>query len=970
MAFSPDGRLLAAGLENGMIRLWDVASRQEAAKLEGHDGWVLGLTFSPDGSQLLSGDSRGGLFLWDVAAWKLRKRLDARCDIIIGAAWSPKGHRIAAATRNAISLFETASGDLTALLEGHTGPVLSVAFDSGGLLVASGSADKTVRVWDCKARRELRRFEGHAQGVSSVALGPDGKLLASGSWDQTVRLWDLEANLEVAKLAEHTERVLCLGFSPDGNWLGSGSSDGMVRMWRASSAAKLEGHASRVNSVAVSPDGAILASSSDDRTVRLWALSNGAQLAVLEGHKDSVKSVAFSPKGELVASGSHDRTLRLWDVSARIEVRRLEGHDGKVHSVAFSPDGERVASASEDKTVRLWSTRTGRELARLEGHLASVGSVAFDPKGRFLASGSYDGTIRLWDAKIGKQVWCLERPIDEPSFAHTVVFHPDGNLLASTDSWIRKIHLWDVASGHSEGGIYWWKRGQHYTFAFSPDASLVATGTSDRTVQVWDMAANRECAVFLGHTDSVRCVPLPLMEVELPASNKGFLIANVLNVRYINVMNVNKINEALLAGRRDLENRLPHLDDLKSSPFVFNIDFGLATLPAEPGIILIRGARQYGKSTWLEKQILETVRLFGPGSAFYLNGDEITDQVELVHAIRDLLPLFRREASVHRLFIDEITAIKDWQKGLKILLDAGELRKLLIVTTGSKASDLRSGGERLPGRKGKLDRTFYVFTPVSFKEFRRISEGKLGERTLPAYILSGGSPPACAQLAMQGRIPEYILETVRDWIYGEIAFSGRSRQSLLAVFANLIKYGTTPIGQAKLAREAGLANNTVAAGYIELLSDLLSVGSAMAWDESHKVCLARRPCKYPFINLLVAVAWHPDKLHSINQFENSSPAIKACFHEWIVAQEIWRRRAKKGEDTPDILAYWQSKQHEIDYVLNPEEFLEVKLGKVTPFEYTWFPRVFPKGRLTIINKERFQTDQIIGITLEDFLLNE
>ena len=100
---------------------------------------------------------------------------------------------------------------------------------------------------------------------------------------------------------------------------------------------------------------------------------------------------------------------------------------------------------------------------------------------------------------------------------------------------------------------------------------------------------------------------------------------------------------------------------------------------------------------------------------------------------------------------------------------------------------------------------------------------------------------ACGQLAAQGRLPEYVSESVRDWIYGECAFSGRSRASLLAVMEYLLSQGGAPVGQAKLARETGLANNTVAVGYIELLSDLFCVASAYAWDPSRRIRLGRRP---------------------------------------------------------------------------------------------------------------------------------
>ena len=138
------------------------------------------------------------------------------------------------------------------------------------------------------------------------------------------------------------------------------------------------------------------------------------------------------------------------------------------------------------------------------------------------------------------------------------------------------------------------------------------------------------------------------------------------------------------------------------------------------------------------------------------------------------------------------------------MVDNGRLRNILIVTTGSKATDLHRGSERLPGRKGKLDRSSYLFTPLPYREFKRVCGEQLGEKTLLSYLLSGGSPVTCSELAEHGRIPEYVIELVRDWVDGEIARSGRSRSSLWNVMHGIQNLGSS-IGQSKLAREAGLA---------------------------------------------------------------------------------------------------------------------------------------------------------------------
>lgn len=435
-------------------------------------------------------------------------------------------------------------------------------------------------------------------------------------------------------------------------------------------------------------------------------------------------------------------------------------------------------------------------------------------------------------------------------------------------------------------------------------------------------------------------------------------------------MDARHTNAALSVGRVGERGLFPRLEALKHAAFRFKTSFGLDELPREPGMILVRGARQYGKSTWLEEQLRKTVTDFGPGTAFYLNGDELRGSRDLVEAIRTLLPLFSARAAVRRLFIDEITAIDDWETGLKRLFDSGDLRHVLVITTGSKAADLRHGSERLPGRKGRLDRTAYLFAPVSYGEFHRVCGKALGSDTLPAYLLAGGSPLACAELASTRRLPEYVIEITRDWIYGECAASGRSRASLLGVVECLHRFGGTPVGQAKLAREAGLANNTVAAGYIELLMDLLCVAAAHPWDQGKNRVNRRRPCKYHFTNTLVAVAWHPARIRSLDDYRALPSDDRAKFAEWLVAQELWRRAAVRGEESPEQMAFWQAAGHEIDFIASPRAAVEVKTGGTNPLDFAWFPRSFARSNLTVIGQDRWAAGRLRGVTLEEFLLSD
>jgi predicted AAA+ superfamily ATPase len=183
----------------------------------------------------------------------------------------------------------------------------------------------------------------------------------------------------------------------------------------------------------------------------------------------------------------------------------------------------------------------------------------------------------------------------------------------------------------------------------------------------------------------------------------------------------------------------------------------------------------------------------------------------------------------------------------------------------------------------------------------------------------------------------------------------------------LHRHAGTALGQTKLAREAGLANNTVAAGWIEMLSDLLCVGTSAAWDASKRVDVPRRPAKYHFTNLLAATVWSPDAPRTPDDFERLSPARQAAWYEWAVAQELFRRAAIRGQADPERVPHWQGGDHEIDFVVAPDVFIEVKRGRATALDFTWFPKAFPRGHLTVVCATPFEADRVRGVTLDGFL---
>ena len=250
----------------------------------------------------------------------------------------------------------------------------SIAFDPGGSLLASGSVDNTIQLWDPAASTLLATLEGHTESVLDVVFSPDGSLLASGGGDGTVRLWDPATETLLATREGHTREVLNITFSPDGQLLASGSGDGLILLWNLTTekpVAKLEAHMDDVLDIAFSPDGTLLASASADGLAGLWNLT-AETLDTTLGHESPVLSVAFSPDGDLLATGSEDGVARLWDPHVPEHIATL-GHESPVTSVGF--DGNTLVSRSEDGAIRRWDITTSTAGSQQLESVCQVGDI-------------------------------------------------------------------------------------------------------------------------------------------------------------------------------------------------------------------------------------------------------------------------------------------------------------------------------------------------------------------------------------------------------------------------------------------------------------------------------------------------------------------------------------------------------------------------------------------------------------------
>ena len=282
----------------------------------------------------------------------------------------------------------------------HRSSINAIAFSADGQ-IASGSADITVKLWHLDGNL-LCTFSGHSGLIDAVAFSPDGRLIASGSWDYTIKIWDVETRELIQTLSEHSGWIKSIAITPDGKNLISGSADKTIRMWnlKTGKVEKIFEHNSAVHAVSISPDGQFLASGSADKTIKIGNLQTSELLLILEGHSDVVNALVFSPCGQILISGSADKTIKIWHIGKGKLLHTLNSHSEAVNSLAINIEGNLFISGSADKTIKIWNPASGELLHTLAGHSSGVTAVAMSSKGQgnrlAIASGSQDKTIKIW----------------------------------------------------------------------------------------------------------------------------------------------------------------------------------------------------------------------------------------------------------------------------------------------------------------------------------------------------------------------------------------------------------------------------------------------------------------------------------------------------------------------------------------------------------------------------------------------
>jgi WD40 repeat protein len=493
-AFTPDGRTVVTGGQDGTLRIW-VPGEDQATRIDTGQGAVASVEVSPDGGTVASAGQDGTVRLWSTSGQPGRV-LRGHDGAVNALAFAPSSKQlVSGGSDGTVRIWRLADGTARVIPVGEA-PINGVAVSPDGRRVASGGADTLVKLWGIDGR-PLRTLEGHTDQVQDVAFSPDGRLLASAAGDFTARLWPIEGDEPPTVLrASQIGAVQRIEFDERGTHVVTAGDDGTARAWTPAGQllATLGGHEGPVLSARFSPDGRSVLSAGEDGSARVWWWRQGLPLTEVASSGDfpSDGGAIFAPGGRRVLSAGIDGSLSAWDLQTQRLTPVLPAltTDSYASVAAFSPDARLFAVAIVDADVVVRNTNgEGRPLA-LRGHDGPVWAMDFSDDGRSLLTAGADGTLRLWNLST-RTATVVET---HQGLVSAADLSADGSTAVSGGE-DETVRIWDIASSLRPRAVLRGHEGPVLDVEISADGRRVVSSSIDRSVRLWDLSAGTSKAL-------------------------------------------------------------------------------------------------------------------------------------------------------------------------------------------------------------------------------------------------------------------------------------------------------------------------------------------------------------------------------------------------------------------------------------------------------------------------------------------
>ena len=401
LAWQPNGDKLAAAIGNSVF-VWNANSGQLLRDFNRHDDQVWDVDWSPDGKSLASGAEDGRIIVWRLVGSEPEKILMSDGGAVYALAWHPDGRKIASSGFNVhVSIWDLDSEKIISKLEGHTHSVSSMEWHPVTQQLVSGAFNGELIIWHANSEGTAKILDGtktHHNQFKSVAWDPTGQFLASASAEPFITVWRAETGESVTTIQdENGTKAVQLAWSPDGRYLATASSNGFFALWDSTGTSIVETAGwgwSQVRSMAWRPQSDIIAFGMENGQVVLWTRGEGTR--EFTQAKSGINGLAWNQDGSNLAFASED-SISLWSLEQEREITQLREEYGEVRALAWQQSGTHLASGDDSGRILIWDVNAEVPIAVLEGHQKPIRSLAWHPKDNTLASGAEENRLIIWD---------------------------------------------------------------------------------------------------------------------------------------------------------------------------------------------------------------------------------------------------------------------------------------------------------------------------------------------------------------------------------------------------------------------------------------------------------------------------------------------------------------------------------------------------------------------------------------------